>query len=223
MCCIFVANNLIIIAMEKQKTHTSIWLIDNLSRFVFWFFAAVSAIFLVFLIIHLLGFGPKELDLSVEFPTNFKVYEKGTFTLGENVSAITISEASGTINFENAPRLVSVVIPLFVVPLLAALLYILWLFKGFTKNVRLGNAFDPVNIKHLKRMAYIIAGVWLYLQLTVTFYNLFIVQRFDFEGLQFTFKNGSFGSLLFIALFVWVLTHIFQKGAEMEEENRLTV
>jgi hypothetical protein len=29
--------------------------------------------------------------------------------------------------------------------------------------------------------------------------------------------------MLLFALFIWVLSHIFEKGAEIEEENRLTV
>jgi hypothetical protein len=208
--------------MKKQQ-HFSIRLIDGITKVFFWFFAVVSTIFLVFIVLHLMGLTPEKLKLSVELPTSFSVMEEGSFATGDHVSTISISEATGKITFNRAPRLVSVGFSFYVLPLLAALLYILWLFKGFTSNVRLGNVFDPTNIKHLKRLAYVIAGTWFYLQLTVVVYNIFIVQRFVFSGVQFSYGSGSYVGLLFVALFVWVLTHIFQKGAEMEEENRLTV
>lgn len=209
--------------MKKHEKHFSIWLIDGLARFVFWFIASVSAIFVVFLVVLLLGLTPDELNLSVELPTNFKVLEVGTFTYGDEVSSITISDATGKITFDQAPRFIMVMLALYVLPLLVALLYMLFLFKGFTKNVKLGNVFEPDNIKRLKRLAYIIVGVWLYQMITVTIYNLFIVQKFVFSGVKFYYKTGSVGGLLIIALFVWVLAHIFQKGVEIEEENRLTV
>jgi hypothetical protein len=206
-----------------KKQHFSIWLIDGLARIIFWFFAGVSAIYSVFLVIHLLGFTPDELNLSVELPTSFRVLEEGTFRDGDSISPITITEANGKVTFENAPKLISVVLPLCALPLVASLLYTLWLFKGFTKNVKLGRVFDPKNINHLKRIAYVITATWLYLQIGVVIYNLFIVSRFSFENLQFSYSHGSFGGLLIFALFIWVLSHIFQKGAEIEEENLLTV
>lgn len=209
--------------MKKHEKHFSIWLIDGLAQFFFWFFASVSTIFFVFLIVHLMGLTPDELDLSVELPTNFEVLEVGTFTYGDSVSNITISDATGKITFDNAPRFVMVVFPLYVLPLLAALLYILFLFKGFTKNVKLGKVFDPDNINRLKRLAYIIVGIWFYQALAVTIYNLFLVQQFVFTGVKFYYKNGSSVYFLLIALFIWVLAHIFQKGVEIDEENRLTV
>lgn len=209
--------------MKNQQKHFSILLIDGLTKVFFWFFAGISAVFVLLLIFHLLGFSPDGVNLNVELPTSFKVLEEGTFKLGENVSSITITEASGKVNFDKAPRILSVSLALLVLPLIAALLYILWLFKDFTKNVKLGKVFDSVNISHLKRIAYIQVGSWFYLQVLVTVYNLFIVQRFEFNVVQFSYTNGKFSEILILALFIWVLSHIFEKGAEMEEENRLTV
>lgn len=209
--------------MKKQNSHFSIRLIDGLSRFFFWFLASVSAIFLIFVVINILGLTPDSVNVGIDLPTNFQVAETGTFTLGNHTSTVTIKEATGTIMFKNAPRVLSVILSLGVLPVLGALLYMLWLFKGFTRNVKLGNAFDPVNIKHFKRIAYVIAGTWLYMQIAVTIYNLYAIPRLAFEGLEFSYSHGSFGGLLIFSLFIWVLSHIIEKGAQIEEENQLTV
>jgi hypothetical protein len=209
--------------MTKQKSHFSIRLIDGLSRFFFWFLASVSALFFIFVVINILGLIPDSVTVGLDLPTKFKVLEEGTFAFDNSVSAITIKEATGTIMIENAPRPLTIMLSLCILPVLGALLYMLWLFKGFTKNVRLGNAFDPINIKHFKRIAYVIAGVWVYMQSMVFIYNLYAVPKFSFVGLEFSYAHGSFGGLLLFSLFIWVLSHILEKGAEIEEENRLTV
>jgi hypothetical protein len=183
----------------------------------------VSAIFFIIAVINILGLTPDSVNVGIDLPTKFRVTEEGSFTFGNHTSVLTIKEASGTIMFENVPRVFSIILSLGVLPLLGALLYILWLFKGFTKNVKLGNAFNPINIKYFKRIAYIIAGIWVYMQSMVFVYNLYAVPKFSFVGLEFSYAHGSFGGILLFSLFIWVLSHILEKGAQIEEENRLTV
>jgi hypothetical protein len=183
----------------------------------------VSAIFFTFAVINILGLTPDSVNVELDLPTKFRVAEEGSFTFGNHTSVLTIKEATGTIIFENAPRVFSIILSLGVLPLLGALLYILWLFKGFTRNVKLGNAFNPINIKYFKRIAYIIAGIWVYMQSMVFIYNLYAVPKFSFVGLEFSYAHGSFGGILLFSLFIWVLSHILEKGAQIEEENRLTV
>lgn len=209
--------------MKKLNSQFSIRLIDGLSRFFFWFLASVSAIFFTFAVINILGLTPDSVNVELDLPTKFRVAEEGSFTFGNHTSVLTIKEATGTIIFENAPRVFSIILSLGVLPLLGALLYILWLFKGFTRNVKLGNAFNPINIKYFKRIAYIIAGIWVYMQSMVFIYNLYAVPKFSFVGLEFSYAHGSFGGILLFSLFIWVLSHILEKGAQIEEENRLTV
>lgn len=211
------------ITMKKQNPHFSISLIDGLSRFFFWFLASVSAIFFIFVVINILGLTPDSVNVGIDLPTNFRVAETGTFTLGDHVSNVTIKEATGTIMFENAPRNFSIILSIGVLPVLGSLLYMLWLFKGFTSSVKLGNAFNPINIKRFKLIAYIIAGAWVYIQMAVTIYNHYVIPKLIFAGLDFTYTHGSFGGLLVFSLFIWVLSHILEKGAQIEEENQLTV
>lgn len=209
--------------MKTQKSNFSIKLIDGLSHLFFWFFAVVASLLVIIIVINSLGLASTNVNIGIDLPTSFKVLEKGSFNNGDTPLAITITEASGTIMFENAPRQFTTILLLLIVPVLAAFLYMLWLFKGFTKNVKLGNTFKAENIRHLKRIAYVIAGTWLYLQTVNAVYNFYIVPKFSFNNLQFEYSHGSLGGMLLFALFMWVLSHIFEKGAEIEEENRLTV
>ncbi len=209
--------------MKTQNSPFSLRLIDGLSRFFFWFLASVCALFLIFAIINALGLTPDSPNVGIDLPVKFNVMEEGSFAFSNTVSSISIKEASGTILFQNAPRPFSIVLSLCILPVLGALLYILWLFKGFTKKVKLGNAFDPVNIKHFKRIAYVIAGIWVYMQAMVSTFNIYTLPKLSFDGLEFSYTHGSYGSLLLFSLFIWVLSHILEKGAEIEEENKLTV
>jgi hypothetical protein len=209
--------------MKTQKSNFSIKLIDGLSRLFFWFFAAGASLFVIVIVFNSLGLASTNVNVGIDIPTSFKVLERGSFNNGDTPIAITITEASGRIMFENAPRQFTAILLLFVVPVIAAFLYMLWLFKGFIKNVKLGNTFKAENIRHLKCIAYVIAGMWLYMQTVYAVYNFYIVPRFSFNTLQFEYSHKLFGGTLFFALFMWVLSHIFEKGAEIEEENRLTV
>jgi hypothetical protein len=209
--------------MKTKKPSFSIRLIDSLSHFIFWFFAVVSAIFVLFTLVNIMGLVPSSVDVGVELPTNFTVYEQGTFTYSNTQTAVEIKEASGVITFKSMPRFLSVGISVGVLPLMLALLYILWLFKGFTRSVKLGEIFDISNIKRFKLIAYSVTAVWVYLQLVSTIYNLVVVPKFNFDGVEFGYSNGSFGEMLLFALFLWVLSHIFEKGAEIETDNQLTI
>lgn len=209
--------------MKKLNSQFSIRLIDGLSRFFFWFLASVSALFFILAVINILGLTPDSVNVELDLPTKFRVAEEGSFTFGNHTSAVTIKEATGTILFLNAPRVFSIILSLGVLPLLGALLYMLWLFKGFTKNVKLGNTFDPINIKHFKQIAYIIAGTWVYMQMAITLYNHYVIPNIAFEGLEFSYAHGTLGGLLLFSLFIWVLSHILEKGARIEEENNLTI
>jgi len=209
--------------MKTQKMSFSIRLIDGLTRFAFWFVGVITSLLVIFFIVNLLGITPSTLNVGFEVPTNFKVLEEGTYANNNTLLSIKITKASGSVIFEDAPRRFAIAVLLVVLPITLALMFMLWLFKGFTKNVRLGNTFEQANIRHLKTISYVIAGMWLYLQALIAVYNLYMVPKFSFSGVQFEYSHGSFGGMLLFALFVWVLSHIFEKGAEIEEEHRLTV
>jgi len=210
--------------MEKQNSHFSIRLIYNLSRILFWVFAVLSSIIILFaLILNLFSYPTENYTVSVEIPTSFMVHGKGMLNVSETNTAITISEASGSIAFENPPRILSIVIFLALIPLVLLILYSLWIFKSFTYNVKIGEVFEISNIKHLKKIAYVLFGIWLYLKVAIILFNSFLVPKIDFDGLEFSFTSGSLFKLLALSLFVWVLSHIFQKGVEIAEENKLTV
>jgi len=210
--------------MEKHKSQFSIWLIYNLSRVIFWTFAVLSLIvILTALVLNLFVIPAEGYTLSVELPTNFEVQGKGLLNLSDATTAIKIYGASGTIAFENPPRIISIAFFLGLIPLILAIMYSVWTFKSFTFNVKMGKVFEIANIKYLKRIAYALFGIWVYLKMSIILFNSFVVPKIVFDGLEFSFTSGSLFKLLALSLFIWVLSHIFQKGVEIAEENKLTV
>ncbi len=210
--------------MKNRKAHFSIRLIYNLSRVLFWIFAVMSTIIVVTaLILHLFVIPAEGYTLSAEIPTSFNVQGKGLLTFSDSSTDISIYRASGTIVFHNPPRSISLAIFLGLIPLILVIAYSLWILKTFTYNVKMGDVFEIANIRHLKRIAYILFGIWVYLKVVIVLFNSFVVPKIVFDGLEFVFTSGSMLKLLALSLFIWVLSHIFQKGVEIAEENKLTV
>lgn len=166
---------------------------------------------------------PENVQIGIEYPNSFSVVEEGMYTYGSNSYSIRVTDASGVVKIDNPPPLIRIMLPLVILPLLSALLYMLWVFKSFTQNVKTGSVFHMINIRYLKRISYLLVGIWLYLQLLVTLYNTLIISKFNFESITFSHSYGGYGSILLFALFLWVLSHIFEKGAEIETDNQLTI
>jgi hypothetical protein len=209
--------------MENKYKHFSIWLIFNLTQIAFWGLMVIVIIVVGISILQSLGLAFENLSLGIQLPNKFDVLEKGTLTLSSTTIDIRVTNASGNIQFENIPRAISIFLTLCITPILFGLLLSVWLFKSFLANVMEGQIFNPENIKTLKKVSYIILASWVYMKVVVMLFNIFITHQFIFKTLQFEYTSGSFGILLWLSLFIWVLSHIFEKGAEIDEENRLTI
>lgn len=207
--------------MKKQGSHLSMWIIFNLVRISFWANAAIVAVFTISTI--LLAFG-----LSQNFhpehylPCKFDVVEKGSLTISNSKTLVTITDAIGRLEFDKLPANISLYISISLIPMFGALLLGLWLFKKFITNVKLGLLFKGDNIQYLKKFAYVLLAVWVYSKIVMIVLNLFILKAFTFDSVKIQFTVGS-QFALYLSLFIWILSDIFQKGVEIEEENNLTI
>lgn len=149
--------------------------------------------------------------------------EKGVYNDDNIISDFSILKTSGVVEIENPPTVLRIFLPLITIPILGAVLYMLWLFKKFTSNVKLGNTFHKTNIRNLKHIAYLVVGYWVYEQVITILLNCFVVKNLSLNGI--TFENLPVGGLatLVFALIIWVLSHIFEKGAAIETDNQLTI
>ena len=102
-------------------------------------------------------------------------------------------------------------------------LYIFILFKNFISNVYRGIIFERYNIRMLKKMAYGLAGLWLFANIYSQLFYYLVAKKIEFEHLEISGEISSFGGILLAALFLWVLSHIFMTGVKLREEQELTV
>ncbi len=102
----------------------------------------------------------------------------------------------------------------------------LWIFRTFIKNVKKGKIFSIKNISLLKRISYVLLGSWLVHLVYAQFILYFITRHFKFTHVQMitdSYGLNSYAGILWIALFIWVLAHIFITGLKLQQEKDLTV
>ncbi|MDX9704737.1 MAG: DUF2975 domain-containing protein [Weeksellaceae bacterium] len=102
---------------------------------------------------------------------------------------------------------------------LAFMLAYLWflVIKLFDK-LNLKNPFSIETARHLEKTAFHLMGIWVVSLVAKTYLNW---QSGDY--MQFDFKIGEGNNFLFMAAIVYIISQIFKRGIEMQEENELTV
>ena len=75
----------------------------------------------------------------------------------------------------------------------------------------------------LKRIAYALVGIWGFIAFYAHFQYFFVVNNLEFSSLETTGEVQTYPVILLVALFIWVLSHIFMKGCELQEDNNYTI
>ncbi len=101
-------------------------------------------------------------------------------------------------------------------------LIVLWLKKIF-KSLETGNFFIRENGIYIKKIAYAVIGISLLPALIDYFINLQLVDALKIEGVIFKARLSFDFRSLFLALLIFVIAKVFIKGAEIKEENDLTI
>ncbi len=101
-------------------------------------------------------------------------------------------------------------------------LIVLWLKKIF-KSLETGNFFIRENGIYIKKIAYAVIGISLLPPLIDYFINLQLVDALKIEGVIFKARLSFDFRSLFLALLIFVIAKVFIKGAEIKEENDLTI
>lgn len=209
--------------MERKIEHQSIWLLSVLTRIAFWALFAVSLLFISRCILKLTIPKFNDAYLNVAIPINFKVMDKGTLEFrGNNLNA-ELNNAVGSIGFNEIPKSLTALISFLYLPFFIIGLLSLWYFKKFLLNVKGGNIFKTENARILKKIAYFILSLWIFRNMISAVLNFYISHKFIFKGIEFNDTISITFDYLWVALTIWVLSHIFEKGNEIEEENSLTI
>jgi len=96
--------------------------------------------------------------------------------------------------------------------------YLIWIIRKFLKNVNKGETFTIENIGLLKRISYVLVCYWILLFVSTQLARYYITGHLEI------YKNFLFNNLiLWDALFLWVLAHIFITGLKLKQEKDLTI
>lgn len=163
------------------------------------------------------------MQLHTDFPVQVDFLEEGTLTLNSLESKVKFVEAIPRIHFINTPMYIIRKVAVILIFLCALVTYFLWVFRKFIVNVKSGLVFTTENINYLKKLAYTIAGFWLFTIVYARIFYYYIAKNVSFENAVVSSEIPNKIGILFIALFIWVLAHIFETGLKLQEENELTI
>lgn len=210
--------------MESLKRPLSIKLIYWITTITFWIYVTITLIAIA-LIAVLLTIGIDGLQLHVGIPVHLDLVEQGTLDLPivSRLIDVEMDDMIGSVHFIDTPIEVGRVYALFMFVVIILFLYIFIIIKRFITNVYNGIYFDIKNINQLKRISYALVMVWVFTLTYGYFQYFFLVNNMQFQTVKFSSSVETYPIILLFALIIWVLSHIFMKGVELQDENKLTV
>jgi len=208
--------------MESLNQPRSVKIIYWITLIVYWMFAIVTYIAMAFAIALILGFLNKT-QLHIGMPLGIDINEVGLLEVSGQRVDVQYKEMYGKLHIIDTPREISRVYGFLMLFILSVALYIFMTFKKFITNVYQGAYFDRSNILLLKRIAYALVGVWLFTVFYVVFQYFYLMQNMEFETVIQSGDFQTYPVLLLVALLIWVLSHIFQKGVELQQDKELTI
>ncbi len=210
--------------MDKLNRPTSIKLMYWITNIVFWLYIITTIAASILTIAIFFGM-MNNLQLHVGIPILAELKETGILdtNLAPVLVDVELTKLVGTVHLIDTPVELARIYSGFMMTILFVFLYIMLTFKRFITNVYNGLYFDPRNINQLKRISYTLVIVWILTVFYGYFQYFFIVRNLQFTDIEFTANVETYPITLLIALVIWVLSHIFQKGSQLQEEQKLTV
>jgi len=209
--------------MENFKAPLSIRIIFVVNEIIFWLFGLVVAAALVFAVIIWCGGFKEDMQLHVNLPVEFSSKETGLFIRGNSPVKVELVELTGNLHLIDTPHDLSSLFAIAMVVMTGIMFYMLFTFRVFMHNVRSGIIFNLINIRQLKIISIGLFVIWIMAKLYAYLMWLLVVRRLNFGTIDFSNNQRGFILLLFCSLFLWVLSHIFKKGVQLQEENSLTI
>lgn len=206
-----------------QKTPLSIRIIYILTSIVYYLSIITASFGLIFAIGLLFGFWGDDVQLHTQMPFEANVIETGTAMYWGQEVQIELVEATGKFHYIDTPPIVARTNAIPMLVIFPLMFFMVFLFHRFIRNVSEGKIFEAGNFYLLRKLSYVLTGMWLF---TVIYFQLLqrvVFQEMKFESMEFSMSGGWYSGLIITALFTWVLSHVFLKGLELREENELTI
>ena len=97
--------------------------------------------------------------------------------------------------------------------------FIWYVVFGLLSKLKLQTPFSIEVEKKLERIAYLLLGVWI---VSSIFWKIYSYYLSTSTGIQLPANNGGDESL-FMAGIIYIISQVFKRGIEIQEENQLTV
>lgn len=209
--------------MEKQKTPLSIKILFWLSNISFWMMSFITGIVLVANAIILFGDYTQEFQMRINMPVPIEVVETGVLHLDDGDLNVKIENAYGRLHFVDAPMFVTIKVIqiLFFVMLIGW--FITWKFRNFMKNIRNGLYFEIENINNLKHVSYGLVILFIMTRVYMWIMKNVLEKSLEFSSIKVGGDAYDTDAIIYVALLLWVLAHVFVKGIELKQEQELTI
>ncbi len=199
-------------------------------RIIYWFtniiFGLLILIFIASIVFNILlytSFFGDDMQLHTRLPVKVDFIEIGNLRVQDQDIKVELVDATTQIHFINTPAFITKKVGIIIMVVILFTGFLTWTFQRFIKNVKNGEIFTVNNISLLKRLAYGIAGFWLFTVVYMQISYHVMAKYLEFENVRITNEVQSYSGILFVALFIWVLAHIFITGVKLKQENDLTI
>ena len=210
--------------MKTTKTPLSIRLIYWFTNISLGLLALVFLVAIVFNVLLYTDFFGSDMQLHTQLPVKVDFLETGNLHLNNQDLKVELVEASTKIHFFNTPTFIAKKVGIAILIMILIVGYTTWIFSQFIANVERGIIFTIDNINLLKKLAYALVGFWLFTLVYSQLFYYYIAQHLEFENVKIGSNEVTIDSnMLFVALFIWVLAHIFIKGVQLQQEKDLTI
>ena len=209
--------------MKSKKAPLSVRIIYWLSTIFLGLLGLVLVAAVAFNILLYTDFFGDDMQLHTNLPVQVDFLEIGNAHINDQDVKVELVEAASKIHFFNTPSFIAKKVGLALIFVAFSACFGLGVFRKFIKNVRDGNTFTPSNIKLLKILAYSIFAFWIFMIIYDRLFYYYIGQSLDFENIRISSDFNNYSGVLFFALFIWALAHIFLTGLKLQDDNDLTI
>ena len=199
-------------------------------RLIYWFtnltLGLLALVFLAVIAFNILlytDFFGNDMQLHAQLPVKVDFLETGNLHLNDRDIKVELVAATTKIHFFNTPTFITKKVGIAMLIVIAGVSYLIWIFRLFIKNVKEGATFTIKNIKILKKLAYGLIALWIFTFIYMQIANYYIAEHLNFENIRITDEIPDYSGILFAALLLWVLAHIFETGLKLQQEKDLTI
>jgi len=205
-----------------MKNPISLRLLYLLTNISYWGLIAIIAI-VVFAGIIMLTLDPKLMKLG--FPSNISHIEEVVYLKANSSIPVEVEFTAQSIDIpvKHLDRPTMSYVLLISLMWLTCLTFIVRYFKMFMRKVLDGQTFLSESILHIKKAALGLVILEAIELIAGTIGHFYVQRNFDLGDLEQKFSLSFPSTAIILALTLWALAHIFQKGKELEDEQKLTV